>query len=95
MYLNTVLEERNLVTIQHCFEPKTILFFFLQGRQTKYKTETVTVGTIKHCFLMFVCVNTWNRDGICKIGHMRVDHVSIEILCTDLRDVWANFVGVT
>ena len=26
---------------------------------------------------------------------MRVDHMTIEILCADLRDVWANFVGVT
>ena len=26
---------------------------------------------------------------------MRVDHMTIEILCADLRDVWAKFVGVT
>ena len=25
---------------------------------------------------------------------MRVNHMTIEILCADLRDVWAKFVGV-
>ena len=35
-----------------------------------------------------------NRDGICKIGHMSVDHMTIEILCADLLDAGAKFVGV-
>ena len=26
---------------------------------------------------------------------MRVDHMTTEILCADLRDIWAEFVGVT
>ena len=36
-----------------------------------------------------------NRDGICKIGDIHVDHMTIEILCADLCDIWAKFVGVT
>ena len=36
---------------------------------------------------------SWN--GICKIGDMCVDHMTIEILCADLCDIWAKFVGVT
>ena len=41
-------------------------------------------------FNVCVCVNKYIRDGICKIGHMRVDHMT-----TDLRDVWAKYVGIS
>ena len=35
-----------------------------------------------------------NQDGIWEIGHIHVGHMTIEILRTDLHDVWIKSVGV-
>ena len=33
-----------------------------------------------------------NQDGIWKIGQIHVDHMTVEILSTDLRDFWTKSV---
>ena len=35
-----------------------------------------------------------NQDGIWKIRQIHVDHMTVEILSTDLRDFWTKSVGV-
>ena len=35
-----------------------------------------------------------NRDGIWKIRLIHLDHMTLEILCTDLHEFWIKSVGV-
>ena len=89
----TILEnlgQRFIVGIQemcvHSFEAIGPVVPEISCSQTNWNTDSWSSKLCKPILA--------NRDGICKIGHMRVDHMTIEILCTDLRDFWIKSQGV-
>ena len=57
------------------------------------------VHDLRHLFKTDQSCKLWkpilaNQDEIWNIGQIRLDHMTIEILCTDLRDFWINSEGV-
>ena len=57
-----------------------------------FKISSVLFKTDQSCKIWKAILA--NQNGIWENGHILVGHMTIEILCTDLRDVWIKSEGV-